>query len=145
MLAPAFYYGHAFAKPYFAPPPDSLWTYQLDEGLQLARQTGRPILMDFFANWCPPCLELDQFTFSQPQVRETAKKFIMVKIDCSVDDANCQKATERYEVVGWPTVLFLKSTGEPIEDVKLVGGFADKEKMLQLMREALAKAEASGL
>lgn len=137
MLLPAFYYGMAFAKPYFKAPHDALWVRQFEAGMKIAKETGKPILMDFYADWCPPCLELDKRTFSQPAIRREAEKFVMVKIDCSVDDANCQKATERYEVVGWPTVLFLKSTGEPL-DVKLVGGFADQEKMLQLMQEALA-------
>lgn len=137
MIAPAIYYGYAFAKPWLGKPMDGLWVYQFAEGMKLAKEQGKPILLDYYADWCPPCQELDKLTFSTPEVREAAKNFVMLKVDCTTDDANCQEATSRYEVVGWPTVLFIKSDGTPIPDVKLVGGFADKNQMLELMRRAL--------
>lgn len=139
MLVPALYYGYVFAKPYFGKPADALWVHQFDEGMEAAKASGKPILLDFYADWCPPCIELDKRTFSTQEVRSLAEKFVMLKIDCSFDDENCQKATERYEVVGWPTVLFLKSDGEIIEGVNLIGGFADKNRMLELMHQALGK------
>ncbi|MCC7343980.1 MAG: thioredoxin family protein [Deltaproteobacteria bacterium] len=141
MLAPALYYGYVFAKPLFAKPPNGLWTHQLEKGLSLAKESRKPVLVDFYADWCPPCQELDKFTFSAPEVRKMAERFVMVKVDCTTDDAQCRQATERYEVVGWPTVLFLDREGRPIGDVKLVGGFADKDRMLQLMQQALDKAK----
>lgn len=139
MLAPALYYGYAFAKPYLGPPKDSLWVYEFDKGIEMAQKSGKPVLLDYYADWCPPCIELDKRTFSKPEVRRMAENFVMLKIDCSFDDANCKKATKQYQVVGWPTVLFLQSDGKIIEDVNLVGGFADKEKMLALMEKALSK------
>lgn len=139
MMAPALYYGYVFAKPLLAKPANGLWTYQLEKGLSLAQESRKPLLVDFYADWCPPCQELDKFTFSSPEVRKLAERFVMVKVDCTTDDAQCRQATERYEVVGWPTVLFLDSSGKPIPDVKLVGGFADKDRMLQLMQQALDK------
>jgi thiol:disulfide interchange protein DsbD len=137
MLGPAIYYGLAFTKPFLEKPRDDLWVYDFAAGLQRAQAEGKPILLDFYAEWCPPCLELDKRTFSAPEVRGKAGAFVMLKVDCTVDDAQCRRATERYEVVGWPTVLFLRSDGTPIEDVKLVGGFAGKEQMVELMDRAL--------
>ncbi|HKY64516.1 MAG TPA: cytochrome c biogenesis protein CcdA [bacterium] len=139
LLAPALYYGYVFAKPLFAKPAEGQWVHQLEKGLSLAKESRKPLLVDFYADWCPPCQELDQRTFSAPEVKAFAENFVMVKVDCTTDDDQCRKATERYEVVGWPTVLFLDSAGRPIPDVKLVGGFADKERMLELMRQALEK------
>ncbi|MDX1387311.1 MAG: cytochrome c biogenesis protein CcdA, partial [bacterium] len=141
MLAPALYYGYAFAKPYLNQDVDKMWVTDFKQGMAQARQSGKPILLDFYADWCPPCVELDKFTFSKPEVQELGKEFIMLKIDCSFDDANCREATSKYQVVGWPTVLFLKPDGEVIQDVNLVGGFADKEKMLALMQQALDKTK----
>ncbi len=140
MLAPALYYGYIFAQPYFkASQQDSLWIRQFDRGLETALSTGKPILLDYYADWCPPCLELDKRTFSDPEVRKLGQSFVMLKIDCSTDDDNCQRATERFEVVGWPTILFLDHRGHPIEGVKWIGGFANKEQMLSLMRQALER------
>lgn len=140
MLFPAFYYGYAFAKPALAKPQNGTWIRDFEKGLSLARDSRKPMMVDFYADWCPPCQELDKLTFAAPEVKALGEKFVMVKVDCTTDDPQCRKATERYEVVGWPTVLFLDSAGRPIEDVKLVGGFADKERMLKLMNEALQKS-----
>jgi thiol:disulfide interchange protein DsbD len=139
LLAPAFYYGYVFAKPLLAKPVEGQWVKQLEKGLSLAQESRKPLLIDFYADWCPPCQELDHKTFSSPEVKAFAENFVMVKVDCTTDDDQCRKATEKYEVVGWPTVLFLDSRGRPIPDVKLVGGFADKYEMLALMRQALEK------
>jgi len=141
MLAPALYYGYAFAKPFLDFKKDALWVYDFDQGMTIAQTTEKPILLDFFADWCPPCVELDKRTFSRPNVREMAEKFVMLKIDCTLDDDNCQKATNQYEVVGWPTILFLRSNGQPIEDVQWMGGFANEDKMLELMNRALEKVQ----
>lgn len=142
MIGPAVYYGMAFARPFTDKPADSGWIYNLDAGLKAAAKSGKPILVDFYADWCPPCLELDKRTFSAPEVRAKAADFIMLKVDCSTDDDNCKAATGRYEVVGWPTVLFLKSDGTPLEEVKLVGGFADKDQMLEMMNRALFQVQS---
>lgn len=139
MLAPALYYGYAFAKPYLAKDVNKIWVKDFKEGMTQARQSGKPVLLDFYADWCPPCVELDKFTFSDPEVQQLGNEFIMLKIDCTIDDSNCREATSQYQVVGWPTVLFLKPDGEVIQDVNLVGGFADKDRMLTLMRRAIEK------
>jgi thiol:disulfide interchange protein DsbD len=141
MLVPALYYGTVFAKPYFKGPGDDLWVTRFEQGMALASEGQKPVLLDFYADWCPPCMELDKRTFSQPEVRNLAENFVMVKVDCSYDDENCQAATSQYEVVGWPTVLFLYPDGEVIPQVNLIGGFAGKEKMLELMNRALVKVE----
>ncbi len=141
LLAPALYYGYAFAKPFLGTRANSFWTHEYEAGIIAAKNSGKPLLIDFYADWCPPCIELDKRTFSSPEVRELSEQFVMMKIDCSFDDENCQKATKAYEVVGWPTVLFTYSNGKPMEGIHLVGGFADKEEMLDLMHRALEKAK----
>jgi len=138
MIAPALFYGYSFASTLTDTHKNILWVYQFSEGLKKAQELHKPILVDFYANWCPPCKELDRNTFSTAEFKKKAEDFVLIKVDCSSDDANCKAATDRYNVVGWPTVLFLKSDGEAIPDVKLVGGFADTPQMLELMQRALS-------
>jgi thiol:disulfide interchange protein DsbD len=141
MLVPALYYGYSYAKPFLNKPVDKMWVSNFEEGLRKGMETGKPILIDFYADWCPPCIELDKRTFSQAEVRQKGEEFIMLKVDCSFDDENCQKATGQYHVVGWPTVLFLRPNGERISELQWVGGFADAPTMLSLMEQALAKSK----
>lgn len=140
MLVPALYYGYSYAKPFLNKPVDKMWVHNFEEGLKKGMESGKPILIDFYADWCPPCIELDKRTFSRPEVRQKGEAFVMVKVDCSFDDENCQKATGQYQVIGWPTVLFLHPNGQLIPDVQWVGGFADGPTMLSLMEEALSKS-----
>jgi thioredoxin:protein disulfide reductase len=140
MLVPALYYGYSYARPYLNKPIDKMWVTNFEQGLRKGLETGKPILIDFYADWCPPCIELDKRTFSQPEVRAKGESFVMIKINCSSDDDNCQKATGQFQVVGWPTVLFLKPNGEPIPNVQWIGGFADPPTMLSLMEQALSKS-----
>lgn len=138
MILPAIYYGNAFAAPYFNKASSGgTWSLDFERGLAEAKQSNKPILLDFYANWCGPCQELDHLTFSTPEFKRKAKEFVTIKVDCSDDDAQCKKATDRYDVVGMPTVLFLKSDGSRIPDVQLVGGFANSGEMLVLMQHAL--------
>jgi thiol:disulfide interchange protein DsbD len=141
MLVPALYYGYSYAKPFLNKPVDKMWVINFEEGLKKGMELGKPILIDFYADWCPPCVELDKRTFSRSEVREKGEEFVMIKVDCSFDDENCQKATEQYHVVGWPTVLFLRPNGEPIPGLQWVGGFANGPTMLSLMEQALAKSK----
>lgn len=141
MLVPALYYGYAYAKPFLNKKADQFWVTNFEEGLRRAQESGKPILMDFYADWCPPCVELDKRTFSKSEVRERGEEFVMVKVDCSFDDPNCQKATAEYHVVGWPTILFLHPDGKIIPGLQWVGGFADSEKMLTLMNQALERLQ----
>ncbi|HCU24283.1 MAG TPA: hypothetical protein DF383_04620 [Deltaproteobacteria bacterium] len=139
LLVPALFYGSLFAKPLLSETQDAFWEFDLEKGLSQAARSRKPMVLDFYADWCPPCHELDKLTFSAPAVRRLAEQFVMVKVDCTTDNAQCRSATARYQVVGWPTVLFFNSRGEPIPDLKLVGGFTGPERMLTLMKAALSR------
>lgn len=142
LLLPAFWYGYVFAKPYLPKSVDKIWVTNFAQGMSLARETGKPVLLDYYADWCPPCHEMDLRTFSDAEVRALGESsFVMLKIDCTKDDENCQAATAQYEVIGWPTILFLYPDGNLIEGLAWSGGFADKEEMLKRMRTALNKTK----
>ncbi len=139
MLLPAIYYGGVFGKSFFEWKHPNFWIHNLKEGFSIAEQTKKPIVLDFYADWCPPCIELDKRTFSTPEVQAKANHFVMIQLNCTVDNDQCREATKKYQVVGWPTVLFLNSQGETLKDLKFVGGFVDKNKMLDFMEKALSE------
>jgi thiol:disulfide interchange protein DsbD len=103
--------------------------------------TGRPILVDFCAEWCIPCGELEERTFSDRRVKEKASSFLLLKVDVTAGASEEAKALmSRYNVVGVPTVVFLTDRGKELEDLSFVG-FIGPDSLVVLMGKALSAGE----
>jgi thiol:disulfide interchange protein DsbD len=92
------------------------FTWARDEAGALARAKteGKPVILDFWAEWCVACKELDRTAWSDPRVREEAARFLAVKVDGTDDTPAFQALTAKYGIVGMPTVLFIDSRGREV-------------------------------
>ena len=113
---------------------DIPWTSDLATALARAEAEQKPVMIDFWAEWCAACKELDRYTFTHPDVRAEAERFITVKIDGTLENEEILSLYDRYGVQGLPTVLFLDPSGKPYEDPR-VTGFLDGPRFLQEMRK----------
>ena len=99
--------------------------------------------MDFSADWCAACHELDRYTWSDPAVaREVHEKFVALKIDATADEV-MQHVQESYSVQGLPTVLMMACRDEkppecavPGDDARRVTGYLPPPEMLERLRRA---------
>jgi len=116
------------------------WYRYSDEILSQALRQAKPVFMDFYADWCAPCKELDKLTFSSPEVVSLSNNFIMLKVDLtSADDPKTEALRRKYQAWGVPTLVFLKPDGEEMPDLRATG-FEPKEVFIGRMKQALQRA-----
>jgi len=89
------------------------WVQDLSEGLRMAKETGKPAMLFFTADWCAPCWELKKYVFSDKRVVEASSRLVNIYIDV---DKNYD-AIAVYKVRGIPAIFFLDPSGEIVERV----------------------------
>ncbi len=122
------------------------WVTSYEEGRQIAEATDRPLMIDFTADWCTACQELEAEVFSHPEVRPRLEdEFVAVKIDYDdqVDSEDAAYAVSRFQVVGLPRVAFETVDGTFLEGPSFDGKVDVDEFHLRLDR-ALAGEEEEG-
>jgi thiol:disulfide interchange protein DsbD len=107
-----------------------------DQSLQAALATGRPVLLEFSADWCVPCHELERATFSDRGVIAASRDFHTFKVDLTrYDSPESERWRRVYAVRGVPTVIFLGADGAEIKSLR-VEGFLAPEPFLERMKLA---------
>jgi thioredoxin:protein disulfide reductase len=116
------------------------WIPYSDAMLKRAAQEAKPVFIDFYADWCAPCKELDANTFAAPEIIARSKNFIMLKADLtSTGDPQVEALRQKFQARGVPTLVFLKPDGEEIADLRGTG-FESKEVFLDKMNRALQQS-----
>ena len=108
------------------------WHHDEADALARAKVQGRPIILDFWADWCVACKELDRTAWADPRVREEAGRFVAVKVDGTDDTPEFQALTAKYGIVGMPTVLFIDARGREVP--ARITGAIDADEMLRWLR-----------
>jgi thioredoxin:protein disulfide reductase len=101
-----------------APP---VWETDFEAGLRRAKEEQKPLLLDFFAEWCLACHELDQKTFRSPEGMRALRSFVLVRVDLSDDNPTAVQLSQRYGIVGLPTLLFLHPDGTEFPNTRITG------------------------
>jgi len=114
--------------------------YHYDEGLKLAKETGRPMMINFTTSWCGYCKKMNRTTFKETEVIKALNgDFVSIKVDCESNlelDVKGYKITERnlskteYGVRGYPTYWFLKSDASRIGPLS---GYQDTYRLLDIL------------
>jgi len=101
------------------------WKEFSGAGLLASKNNGKPVLIDFYADWCIPCKELDYSTFPDPKVVEISKRFDNYKADLTHTLSDeVEKIRTKYKIIGVPTLLLIDSKGN---EVKRITGFIPPE------------------
>ena len=86
-----------------------------------AKRTGKPLLLDFYADWCISCKEMEIKTFANPAVAKKMQEFILVQADVTSNSAAHQALLKRYGLFGPPGILLFNAAGEEQTNQRVVG------------------------
>lgn len=107
------------------------WLHDEAEALRVAKAENKPILIDFYADWCTACTELDKFTFTDARVRaEVAQRFVPLKVDGTEETDAIRALQQKYGVVGLPLVTVVSPDGKQLASPK-IAGFLEAEPFLK--------------
>ncbi|HXI91968.1 MAG TPA: cytochrome c biogenesis protein CcdA [Blastocatellia bacterium] len=122
------------------------WQPYSEQALADARKAGRGVIIDTFADWCIPCKELDQSTFTNAEVKREAERFVTLKLDLTRSDAGTEagRAKERFGIRGVPTVIFLDHEGKERSELRLEGFEKPSAFLEKRMKQVASPVGASG-
>jgi thiol:disulfide interchange protein DsbD len=107
---------------------------QEPEALAKARQEREPVIIDFYADWCAACVELDEKTWSNPDVIAKFSQVVPLKMDFTRNDAWVDRMMKKYHITGMPTVIVLGSDGV---EIGRFTGYKSPEKFIEFFDNTL--------
>lgn len=105
---------------------------ELDQAIAAAR--GRPVMLDFYADWCVACLEMEKLTFTDPAVRAKMQDIVLLQADVTANNADDKALLKRFALFGPPGIIFFNREGEVLRNPRVIG-FQSSEKFLQSLRQ----------
>jgi thiol:disulfide interchange protein DsbD len=108
----------------------------LDRELAAARDAGQPVMLDFYADWCVSCKEMEKYTFSVAGVQSDLAGFVLLKADVTANSEADQALFRRFGVYGPPTTAFFSAAGRECRPFRLVGFVAADDFRSHLARLA---------
>lgn len=94
---------------------------ELQQQLALAKQAKRPVMLDFYADWCVACKEFEKYTFHDPAVAAQLKQFVLLQADVTRNQAQDIELLQAQQVLGLPTIDFWDAQGNPVSNARLTG------------------------
>ena len=100
----------------------------------IASNKAKPVMLDFYADWCVACLEFEKFTFTDKEVSALMQQYILLKADVTENNQNDKALMKRFNIFGPPAILFFNNSGDEVKQIRTIGFKNPKEfkKILQI-------------
>jgi thiol:disulfide interchange protein DsbD len=113
----------------------------LNRELAAAKANGKLVMLDFYADWCVSCKELEKYTFSDPTVRQSLQNMVLLQADVTDNDERDKALLKKFGLVGPPSIMFFDRNGMEKRNYRLVG-FLSPDKFKAHVEQA--KSSATG-
>ncbi len=101
---------------------------------RLAQSRGTPVMLDFYADWCVACKEMERFTFTDDRIRARLDKFVLLQADVTDNTAEDRALMQRFSLFGPPGYIFFSAAGNEISGLR-VTGFKPADIFLDILKQ----------
>ena len=108
---------------------------ELDAVLAQSRQ---PVMLDFYADWCVSCREMERFTFTDPGVAQRMAGMVLVQADVTANNADDRALLKRFRLFGPPGIMFFEPGGKELPEARVVG-FQDARRFTESLDKVLMR------
>jgi thiol:disulfide interchange protein DsbD len=124
------------SSPATAPLP---WTRvaSLGELKERLAAPGKPVMLDFYADWCVSCKEMEAFTFSDPKVRAQLDGMLLLQADVTANNEDDRALLKRFSLFGPPGIIFFDAQGREIRGLRVIG-YQNADRFLKTLSLASA-------
>jgi thiol:disulfide interchange protein DsbD len=109
---------------------------QLNGRLAAAKAAGKPVMLDFYADWCVSCKEMERFTFAEAKVAASMKQMVLLQADVTANNDADKALLKRFGLFGPPGIIFWSTAGVELGDLRVVG-FVPADKFLPTLERVL--------
>jgi len=96
---------------------------------------GRPVMLDFYADWCVSCKEMERFTFSDTDVQQRLSGALLLKADVTSNNASDRELLKRFALFGPPGTIFFDAQGREVPGTRVIG-FQNSDRFLRTLAAA---------
>jgi thiol:disulfide interchange protein DsbD len=115
---------------------------QLDQQVRQAAAQGEPVMLDFYADWCTSCKEMQHYTFTDPAVRTALQHVRLLRADVTANNGNDQALLQLFQIPGPPTIAFYDGRGHELRQFRVVG-YMNAPRFTTLLQRAVLEPHAA--
>lgn len=106
----------------------------LEANIRQAASNGRPIMLDFYADWCVSCKEMEAYTFADSQVRQELASFVVLQADVTENSEDDKALLKRFDLIGPPGIIFFAADGRELSGHRVIG-YQDAAAFIKTLRQ----------
>ncbi len=107
---------------------------QLEARIEQASANNQPVMLDFYADWCISCKEMEAYTFTDPSVKQSLSGFVLLQADVTKNSDDDKALLAKFNLIGPPAILFFKDSKQDNQALRVIG-YQDAKTFIKTLQQ----------